>query len=157
MWYFSLRFGKSQRIAVLALALAAAAYIGGKRMVATSVFQPETVPAAIQTMEISGTDMTERTDFLANHGFTAHGEVQDTVTIPSPFDAVYESYNALQNAQGFDLLRYRGKEVQRFRYPVTGDFGEGVATLLVYKNRIIGGDLSAGGERLAIVSADPER
>ena len=155
MWYFSLRFGKSQRMAVLALSVAAAALIGGRWIDTTTVFQPETVPAAVQPMEIGGADMTERTDFLASHGLTAHGEVQDTVTIPTSFDTVYESYNALQNAQGFDLLRYRGKAVQRFRYPVTGAFGEGVATLLVYKERIIGGDLSVGGERLALcTSAD---
>ena len=65
IWYFSLRFGKSQRMAVLALSVAAAALIGGRWIDATTVFQPETVPAAVQTMEIGGADMTERTDFLA--------------------------------------------------------------------------------------------
>ena len=156
MWWFSLRFGKHQRIAAAAVVIAVTAVLCGKISGRTTVFEARTVSAAVQAAEISGADMTERTDFLAECGILTHGEVMDTVTVPKPFDAVYEDYNALQQTQGFDLQRYRGKEVQRYRYPVTGDFGEGVATLLVYRDRIIGGDLSMGGERYALSAADSD-
>ena len=152
--YITMRFGKRQRIGVLGLALAAAVLIVGNLTEGTGVFRERTVPAAVQTVEISGADMTQRTGFLSSRGMTAHGELEDTVKIPSRFDTVYEDYNDLQKEQGFDLSRYRGKEVRRFRYPVTGAFGDGVATLLVYRDRIIGGDLSAGGERYALGAAD---
>ncbi len=93
----------------------------------------------------------ERCAFLAAFGWEvdAAKETAVEVTIPARFDAVYEGYNALQLAQGLNLERYRGKKVMRYTYPVTNykDVtkeaydGEVLATVLVYKDRIVGGDI----------------
>ena len=69
------------------------------------------------------------------------------VTIPETFGAVYGSYNALQRAQGFDLLPYRGKTVAKYVFELTDPPGGqppgGVrATVFVYGGRVIGGDVS---------------
>lgn len=77
------------------------------------------------------------------------------VVIPEVFDSVYETYNQLQKAQGLNLEKYKGKTVRRYTYalsPASGgeQSGEGVgevryATLLIYKNRVIGGDITTTG------------
>lgn len=80
------------------------------------------------------------------------------VVIPEVFDSVYETYNRLQKAQGLDLEKYKGKTVQRYTYALTpakdADGGEETggadgaaryATLLIYKNRVIGGDITTTG------------
>lgn len=72
------------------------------------------------------------------------------VTIPGEFDDVYENYNALQREAGFDLKRYSGKTVWRYSFRVTnmGTTQEIRANLLLYKNKVIGGDVmstSIGG------------
>jgi len=156
MWYFSLHFGRKQRIAAGAIGIAVLLVVVGKISSQTSVFHARTIPAAVQITNTNAADMTERTAFLAKLGFSVQEEVMDTVTIPKPFDAVFEEYNALQQAQGFDLQRYRGKEVQRYRYPVVCAQGEGIATLFVYHDKIIGGDFSTGGERYALGAAAPD-
>lgn len=66
------------------------------------------------------------------------------VTVPQEFDKVYESYNAIQQAQGLNLERYRGKTVMRYTYEVTnygGYEGPVYLNLLQYKDKIIGGDI----------------
>lgn len=70
--------------------------------------------------------------------------------IPKEFDAVYQDYNKIQLAQGFDLLRYRGKKVTRYTYAVlnyppkseTELYEKVYLNLIVCKNRVIGGDIS---------------
>nr|MBQ4318223.1 DUF4830 domain-containing protein [Clostridia bacterium] len=66
------------------------------------------------------------------------------VTIPSEFDKVFLGYNELQKRQGLNLAKYKRKEITRYTYVVTNypDYsGTVYANLLVYRNRIIGGDI----------------
>ena len=67
------------------------------------------------------------------------------VKIPDTQSAVYQRYNELQKSQGYDLTQYAGKTAMRYVYKVNNYPGatEPVyATLLVYKNQIIGGDVT---------------
>lgn len=95
---------------------------------------------------ISAGDDMERAKFLLSYGWeisTVPLEVVE-ITIPREFNQVYEKYNQLQISQGFDLEKYRGKAVTRYTYSVINypDKTENVrANLLVYKNRVIGGDI----------------
>ena len=57
------------------------------------------------------------------------------VRLPKEADPVYDRYLALQKSQGFDLASYAGKTVMRYTEPV-------YATLLIYKNQVIGGDVT---------------
>ena len=66
------------------------------------------------------------------------------VTIPAEFDKVYQSYNELQKKQGLDLGKFHKKDVMRYTYRITNypDYdGEVLVSMLVYKNRVIGGDV----------------
>ena len=65
--------------------------------------------------------------------------------IPEKSGEVFDRYNALQKSQGYDLSQYAGKTVMRYVYKVNNfpNATEPVyATLLVYKNQIIGGDVT---------------
>ncbi|MBQ2733861.1 MAG: DUF4830 domain-containing protein [Clostridia bacterium] len=92
----------------------------------------------------------DRLSFLKQFGW----EVQETpeeeeVRMPSEFDRVFASYNEIQKRQGLDLTKYAGRKVMRYTYKLTNwqDGEKDVyATVIVYKNRIIGGDLCSPGK-----------
>lgn len=74
----------------------------------------------------------------------------EEVVIPEDFDETYEKYNELQKSQGLNLEKYQGKTVRRYTYKVTNYQGEEspvLANLLIYKNRVIGGDLCSSEYR----------
>ena len=60
-----------------------------------------------------------------------------------------QKYNELQISQGFDLAGYGGKTVKRYVYEVTNypDTTDSYfATILVYKDNVIGGDVSSAAQ-----------
>ena len=99
--------------------------------------------AAVTTMS----DNDNRVQFLASQGWevTTSPREASQVKIPTEQTAVYSRYNDLQKSQGYDLSAYAGKNVMRYVYEVKNypDAEQPVyATLLVYKNQIIGGDIT---------------
>ena len=94
-----------------------------------------------------------RVAFLQSFGWeVAASPVESSqVKIPKEVTQVFDRYNELQKLQGYDLTRYAGKNVMRYVYKITNYPGatEPVyATVLVYKNQVIGGDVTdtaAGG------------
>lgn len=88
-----------------------------------------------------------RVAFLKGFGWdvTTSPVESSQVRIPEKSTEVYERYNALQKSQGYDLTAYAGKTVMRYVYKINNYPGatEPVyATLLVYKNQVIGGDVT---------------
>lgn len=79
-----------------------------------------------------------------------------TVTLPEVFSDIYSNYNALQLSAGYDLSLYKGCEVIIYSYQINapdGYEGECLANIIVYNNRVIGGDVSSamlGGYMLPI-------
>lgn len=93
---------------------------------------------------VTGNDA--RISFLKEHGWEVSASPVESgqVRVPSNQSEVFSRYNDLQKSQGYDLSQYAGKNVMRYVYKVNGTTGtEPVyATLLVYKNQIIGGDIT---------------
>ncbi len=88
-----------------------------------------------------------RVKFLTDLGWdVAASPVESSqVKIPSKTTEVFDRYNALQKSQGYDLSQYAGKNAMRYVYKVNNYPGatEPVyATLLIYKNQVIGGDIT---------------
>ena len=88
-----------------------------------------------------------RVQFLRDFGWdvTTSPTESSQVRIPKEQSEVFERYNTLQKGQGYDLTQYAGKKVMRYVYKINNYPGatEPVyATLLVYKNQIIGGDVT---------------
>lgn len=88
----------------------------------------------------------DRVDFLKQFGWEVKSEAVESaeVTIPSEFDKIFTGYNEIQRKQGLDLSDYKKKKVMRYTYEVTnyeGASGTVYANILVYRNRVIGGDI----------------
>ena len=94
-----------------------------------------------------------RVKFLQDFGWevTTSPKESGQVKIPQETSEVFDRYNTLQKGQGYDLSKYAGKTVMRYVYQVNNYPGATqpvYATLLVHKNKVIGGDITdtaAGG------------
>lgn len=85
-------------------------------------------------------------DFLAQFGWQVEGKAIEVkeVSVPAEFDKVYAGYNQVQLAQGLDLTRYKGKTLTRYTFKITnyqGHEGEVLANVLVWRKKVVGGDI----------------
>ena len=122
--------------AAAALILALILLIGGEQQ-----------PDAAQTAAPAASSNDGRVKFLTDFGWdvTTSPVESGRVRIPQEASEVFDRYNKLQQGQGYDLNPYAGKTVMRYVYKINNYPGatEPVyATLLVYKNQIIGGDVT---------------
>lgn len=109
---------------------------------------------------VSGNDA--RVKFLEDLGWSVSASPVQSgqVKIPEEASEVYTRYNELQKAQGYDLTEFAGKTVMRYVYKVNNYPGatEPVyATLLVYKDKVIGGDITdttPGGKLIGLQKAE---
>ena len=104
-------------------------------------------PAAATAAPASISDNDARVKFLQDLGWevAASPEESGQVRIPAESTEIFDRYNALQKSQGYDLSQYAGKTVMRYVYKISnypGATDPVYATLLVHKNRIIGGDIT---------------
>ncbi len=89
----------------------------------------------------------QRVAFLKSLGWEVNASPTESsqVRIPDASGEMYSRYNALQKSQGYDLTPYSGKTVMRYVYKIT-NFSNATepvyATLLIYKNQVIGGDIT---------------
>ena len=145
MFIYSMRAGTLRFFAIVCIALAL--------LVSLVTLVPTLEPAAaagsevVEQISFEGVRTNEdRVALLQALGW----EVEPTpgesasVSIPREFDKVFSAYNELQRRQGLDLAKYAGRTVERYTYTVTnyeGYEGKVLANLLVYRNRVIGGDI----------------
>ena len=97
------------------------------------------------TSAVSNND--SRVEFLTSMGWDVSSSPVESsqVRIPSEDTEIFSRYNALQKSQGYDLSRFAGKTAMRYVYKVNNypNATEPVyATMLVYKNQVIGGDIT---------------
>lgn len=90
----------------------------------------------------------QRQSFIADMGWETADQYSSkrAATIPEEWNEVYEDYNSLQKQQGFDLTKYKGKEVEIYTYPVLNYPGHTdkecmQLTLMVCAGELIGGDV----------------
>lgn len=128
-----------KKILLIVVALAALIFSG------ILLLGGEEETAATAAPNVSGNDA--RVQFLKEFGWDVTTSPTETsqVKIPEESSEVFDRYNNLQKSQGYDLTQFAGKKVMRYVYKVNNYPGatEPVyATLLVYKNKIIGGDVT---------------
>ena len=113
-------------------------------------YTPKTTAAIAQTVSQYNYEKIktneDRINFLKQFGWELDGEIKEEVSmkIPAEFDKVMKTYNELQKRGGFDLSKYKGREVTRYTYKITNypEYdGEVLANVIIYKNRVIGGDI----------------
>ncbi len=147
MFVYSMRAGTVRFFGIVCVALLL--------LVALVAFVPELQPAVAagevveDTQSIRYEDVNSAADgvaFLAQFGWEVDPSPveETTVTVPAQFDKVFTAYNEMQRAQGLDLSNYSGRTVQHYTYRVTnyeGFEGTVLANLLVFRGRVIGGDI----------------
>ena len=129
MFIYSMRAGTLKLIGVICVALTVLI----------------TLIAFVPTYTV-GSDAVNASGNAAEISYETDGKPEEveTVTVPEAFDKVFAAYNELQKEQGLNLSKYRGKEVTRYTFRVTnyeGYEGKVFANVLVYRNRVIGGDV----------------
>lgn len=89
----------------------------------------------------------QRVKYLEDFGWDVTTVPVETsqVKIPTETSKAFDRYCLLQKSNGFDLAPFAGKNVMRYVYRINNYPGatEPVyATLLVYRNQVIGGDIT---------------
>lgn len=86
--------------------------------------------------------------FLTSMGYECNISTMtvQSAVLPEQFDDTFIAYNSIQLQQNCDLTQYAGKEVTVYtldilNYPTETEAV--LATVIVYKNRVIGGDIHA--------------
>ncbi|MBS5725280.1 MAG: DUF4830 domain-containing protein [Clostridiales bacterium] len=146
MFVYSLKASSLKFACVIGVAVIA--------LVALLILMPTTKEvAAGSILEDNGTINYEkiktnenRLEFLSQFGWEAGDAAVEEVEvrIPTDFDKVMNAYNEVQKAQGLDLSKYKGKTATRYTYEIRNypDYdGTVFANIIVYKNRVIGGDI----------------
>ena len=88
-----------------------------------------------------------RVKFLKDFGWEIENSPVESsqVRIPEQVTEVFDRYNQLQKSQGYDLSKLAGKNAMRYVYKVSnypGATDPVYATVLVYKQQIVGGDVT---------------
>ena len=102
---------------------------------------------AAPTAAAAVTTNDDRVTFLESFGWDVAASPVETGQVRIPLDSteVFSRYNALQKSQGYDLSAFAGKNVMRYVYQVSnypGSTEPVYATLLIYKDQVIGGDVT---------------
>lgn len=104
------------------------------------------VSASAEVKRIKNND--DRLAYLNGLGWQVSEQpiATEELLIPEEFDGSYQDYLKLQAGQGFDLTQYCGKRVKRYTYQLTNYPSQAEPVqiaLLVYKNRVIGGQIQS--------------
>ena len=88
-----------------------------------------------------------RVKFLKDFGWEIENSPVESsqVRIPEQVTEVFDRYNQLQKSQGYDLSKLAGKNAMRYVYKISnypGATDPVYATVLVYKQQIVGGDVT---------------
>ncbi len=143
MFIYSLRASTIKFCAVICVSLAAIitliAFVPAYGESMTAGAEAEINYTGVKTNE-------DRIAFLSQFGWEVKPEAVETrdVTIPAEFDKIFTGYNEIQKRQGLDLSDYKKKKAVRYTYEVTnyeGASGTVYANVLIYRNRVIGGDI----------------
>ena len=104
--------------------------------------------AAVNSVNKNAKTNANRLQFIKDLGYTvvSNQPITKTVNIPETFYGEYENYNDLQKSASYDLALYKGCEVTIYTYYINAPQnydGEWAVNLIVYNDRIIGGDISS--------------
>ncbi len=144
------KLSKSKRIAIIALIVIAIAVL---IVCVRGSNKPNEAAAEgdVRTSQCAKTDE-ERVAYLKSFGWEVDPTPVQTqeVRVPTEPNDVFQRYNDLQKSQGFNLDDYAGKSIHRYVYKVTNypnaENQTWFATLLVYKDEIIGADVSSSAQ-----------
>lgn len=118
-------------------------------VISTLMFSLTIISIIILTFSIDKNTNTKILKYIESIGW----EVEQTpkeisyYKIPVEFDEVFNTYNIIQQKAGFDLSKFKGKNVALYSYKIINhkysSTNSVYATILLYKGEIIGGEISS--------------
>ena len=143
MFIYSVR---SSTIKFFLLVVAALALLAGILLFSNTNAVAASVGADIKLGGIKTNE--DRLEFISQFDINVVGEAKESESfaVPENFDRVLAQYNEIQKRQGLDLTKYKNKKVTRYTYSVNdyeGYDGEVNVNLIVYRNTVIGCDVSS--------------
>lgn len=144
--------GKKIFSILAALVIVIAAGFGVKSFFFGEINAEETAITLKQQQKIqksnSAKSNEDRIEFIGSFGWEVVSEPLEVkeIIIPKTFDDVYSQYNEMQKDSGYDLTKLSGKRCKRYAYTVTNypdADGDVLANLIVYKDKVVGGDISS--------------
>lgn len=141
MFVYSLRFSKVKMLCCICLL----ALIGGLLFL-PAFLEEDSAPVSLLLKSEKISDNTARVEYLRSYGWEVEEEAEaiEEIVIPKEFNDVFEKYNEIQKAQGFDLEKQKGQRVKRYTYVVTNypDEPDYVrANLFICKDKVVAGDI----------------
>jgi len=138
MFFMTAKVDKKKLIAILAA-------VAGVIALLLMLTGGDDTPTATAGQSMATNDA--RVQFLTEFGWEVAASPVESgqVKIPETSTEVFDRYNALQKSQGYDLSRFAGKTVMRYVYKIKnypGATDPVYATLLIYKDQVIGGDVT---------------
>ncbi|MCL2408556.1 MAG: DUF4830 domain-containing protein [Oscillospiraceae bacterium] len=141
MFIFTAKFNRKRAVTVaLALAVVICAII----LIAGGGTGPD------GTVSLSGIARNngQRVQYLQSLGWEIDENAIDEqeIVIPRAFVGIYEEYNAIQLAQGFDLSQFGGVAATRYTYRVLNYpnyESEVVADIIIFRGEIIAGNIQS--------------
>lgn len=142
VFIWTAKINKKGIVLALAAAICTAAAAGTLAYSRGAEASAAVSPKGIKTEE-------DRVAYLEQWGWqvSPQAALVEELALPEEFGEEYAKYLELQTGQGFDLSKYAGKRIRRYTYEVlnypNGETGV-VAHLLLYRNRVIGGEVLGG-------------
>lgn len=142
MFVCSMRFSKGKTILCCIFLLAVVLAVG----MLPSLMEEKSAPVALILQGHKIKDNDARVEYLRSYGWEVESEAEsiEEILIPEEFGEIFQKYNEIQKAQGFDLEKQKGQRVKRYTYIVTNypDEPEHVrANLFVCKEKVVAGDI----------------
>ena len=115
---------------------------------------------SVNTDYLDGSTNKKRISYIQSLGYSVStSSVSSKNTeIPEEFSDVYINYNKIQKDAGFDLSEYKGEEVTIYTYDL--EDSEKFLNMIVFKGKIIGGDISShllGGSMVPLSAKNEEK
>lgn len=151
MFVFSFKASKIKAVCILIVCVIA--FVSVISLLPNSISRDNVnkLNEADELLEINVKTEKGRQKFLSKLGYGVKNEptsVSET-TLPNELDSVTREYNKLQRRQGYDLSKYCGKKLTGYTYEITAfpdgtnfSAGDYVATIIVYKNKVVAADIT---------------
>ena len=124
-------------------------FASGESVVVESVSADGSTAKESREIDLSGIKTEDdRVAFVEQFGVRVKGAAceSESFVMPQNFDRVLLGYNEIQKKQGLDLSKYAKKKLTRYTYELedySGYDGTVYVNILVYKNRVVGCDISS--------------
>ena len=101
-----------------------------------------------ETPAFSASTNESRLEYIQKLGWEVSETPNETqeIVIPAEKNEIFDRYNELQKAQGYDLNKYAGKIAKRYVYEIKNhpdSDRQYLLTLLICKDKVIGGDVAS--------------